>query len=853
VISPLEKRNHAVICHWSSVICNLFFLHTMTNCLKPSIVVTALLALNFVSATIQAQDASPSSSRSPSATAAPTPIALDQVPSEAESAFSELHQIEDTLSKARAALESTDIGLTNLKAEIKARMAEDARILAGNPSLDLLYPLRTTWQTYTVNLTNSEQDLTQRAANLEDQLASLKQMNQVWQPTLESAPQINMPPAVLQRVQKVVERIDKTKRTAESDRAQVLTLQSSLLMQEARIRRATAAIARAQSQALKDLLVRDGQPIWTAPSNLTSEWQTQSDESLASQWSATSAFIQRRPSSFGVHAALILVLAGFIQWLRRRIRKPAEAEPALERALSILDLPVSTAFVLSSLFGPALYSEAPRWIQALLGAVALVPTLLILRRLLERNLFPILYALVGLYLVTQLRLLAASVPALGRFFFLVETSGGFLFLIWFLRSGLVAPKLSQGGPVAPKLGESGPVMAKLGEGGKLATAKPRMADRFSRAILLIAKIGLIVFPAAALANILGYINLANLLATVFVRGVFLAAIFYVAIRVLDGFVVIALQVRPLGALRAVQLHRRMLYRRACRALEFLAVLFWLDLMLNFLGLLNPALAKIGDLLNAKVGMGSLELSLGRLLAFAITAWAAFLVSKFLRFLLEEDVYHHFRLERGLPYAISTMLHYSILLVGFVVALGALGIDLTKITILAGAFSVGVGFGLQNVINNFVSGLILLFERPIKIGDVIEIDGTVGEVRRIGIRACVIRTGQGSEIIVPNGALISNQVTNWTFSDRARAIEVSVNVLAGADSQRVVELLRTTATSEPGVASEPAPQVYVVNFSAGAVTFQLRAWTDRYQDWARVRSDLAVAVNSALVEERIAIA
>jgi len=495
----------------------------------------------------------------------------------------------------------------------------------------------------------------------------------------------------------------------------------------------------------------------------------------------------------------------------------------MERAFSILDLPVSTAFVLSSLFSPMLYSDAPRWIQALIGAVALVPTVLILRRQLERNLFPILYALIGLYLVTQLRLLAASVSSLARFFFLVETCGGFLFLVWLLRSG------------------------------KLTTAKAGAPDRFNRAIFFIAKIGLVVFPVAVLANILGYINLGNLLAIVFVRGVFLAAIFYVAIRVLDGFVVIALQVRPLGALRVVKLHRRMLHRRTCRTLEFLAVLFWLDLMLNFLGLLNPLLAKVGDLLDAKVGIGLLELSLGRLLAFAITVWAAFLVSKFLRFLLEEDVYHHLRLDRGLPYAISTMLHYSILLVGFVVALGALGIDLTKITILAGAFSVGVGFGLQNVINNFVSGLILLFERPIKIGDVIEMDGTVGEVRRIGIRACVIRTGQGSEIIVPNGALISNQVTNWTFSDRARAIEVSVNVLPGADSHRVVEVLRTTATSEPGITSEPPPQVYVVNFSAGAVTFQLRAWTDRYQDWARVRSDLAVAVNSALAEERIAIA
>jgi potassium efflux system protein len=96
----------------------------------------------------------------------------------------------------------------------------------------------------------------------------------------------------------------------------------------------------------------------------------------------------------------------------------------------------------------------------------------------------------------------------------------------------------------------------------------------------------------------------------------------------------------------------------------------------------------------------------------------------LRFLLEEDVYHHFQLERGIPYAISTMLHYVILLTGFFVALAELGIDLTKVTILAGAFTVGVGFGLQNVINNFVCGLILLFERPIKVGDFVQVDADV---------------------------------------------------------------------------------------------------------------------------------
>ena len=794
---------------------------------RKSIFVTALVALIFVigSPLAQGQDASaspsPSPSASPAAAATPTPIPLARAPSEAEAAFGELRQIEDSLSKDRSSLQATADGLSNLKNEIEARMAEDNRILAGNPSLDLLYRLRTTWQTFGDNLSGSEQDLAQRASNLETQLARLAQMNQLWQTTLQSVAQVAIPPVVLQRVQSVLDAINKAQRGADSDRTQVLTLQSSLLLEDARIRTAVAAIARAQSQALKDLLVRDGQPIWTAPATLTNEWQTRSGESISAQWGATTAFVQRLPFSFVLHAVAIALLAIFIQWLRRRLRKLTEA--ALQRAVPILDLPISTAFVLSTVLIPTVYLEAPRWIQALMGAVALVPTVLILRRLLERNLFPILYALAGLYLVTQLRVLAASLPALSRFLFLVETLGGFIFLIWLFRSG------------------------------KIGTAQAGATTRFSRALRIIAKIGLVIFPAAILANILGYLNLANLLGILYVRSVFLASLFYVVIRVIEGFLIIGLQVRPLGALHAVQLHRDMLQRRTCRVLEFLALLLWLDLILNFFGLLNPLLARIGEVLNAHIAIGSLDISLGRVLAFAIAVWASFLISKFLRFLLEEDVFQHFRLERGLPYAISTMVHYSILLVGFFVALGALGIDLTKITILAGAFSVGVGFGLQNVINNFVSGLILLFERPIKIGDVIEIGGTVGEVRRIGIRACVIRTADGSEIIVPNGSLISSQVTNWTFSDRARAIEVSVNILPGTDSQRIVELLKTSAASQSGIAKEPAPQVYVTSFTAGAIVFQLRAWTDRYQDWAQVRSDLALGLSDALAREKIGIA
>jgi small-conductance mechanosensitive channel len=107
--------------------------------------------------------------------------------------------------------------------------------------------------------------------------------------------------------------------------------------------------------------------------------------------------------------------------------------------------------------------------------------------------------------------------------------------------------------------------------------------------------------------------------------------------------------------------------------------------------------------------------------------------------------------------------------------------------------------------------------------------------------------------VPNGSFISGQVTNWTFSDQKRAVEVSVNVVGGTDPHRVVELLKSTAAAHPGVEKEPSPQVYVTNFSAGAVTFRLRAWTNRQEDWAQLRSDLSLALNDTLLRDKIAIA
>jgi small-conductance mechanosensitive channel len=175
----------------------------------------------------------------------------------------------------------------------------------------------------------------------------------------------------------------------------------------------------------------------------------------------------------------------------------------------------------------------------------------------------------------------------------------------------------------------------------------------------------------------------------------------------------------------------------------------------------------------------------------------------------------------------------------------MGVNLTKVTVLAGALGVGIGFGLQSVVNNFVSGLILLFERPVSAGDSIEVGDLLGEVRRIGMRSSTIRTAKGADIIVPNSQLVSEKVTNWTLSDRKRRIDLPVGVNYGADPKEVIRLLEEASSRHPDILKNPPPQCIFVGYGDSSINFELRSWTDKFDDWPQVRSDLAVDIYDAV--------
>ena len=212
----------------------------------------------------------------------------------------------------------------------------------------------------------------------------------------------------------------------------------------------------------------------------------------------------------------------------------------------------------------------------------------------------------------------------------------------------------------------------------------------------------------------------------------------------------------------------------------------------------------------------------------------------MRFFFREEVLRRFHMSRGLPELIASMLYYLLLVIVVLAAVNAGGIELNKFTVLTGAFGVGIGFGLQNIINNFVSGLILQFERPVHLDDIIEIDNNTGRVTRIGIRSSTIQTFQGAEVIIPNANLISSKVINWTLSESQRRRELPVGVAYGSNPKIVLKILRDAAARHELVLTKPEPMVYFKGFGESSLDFELHFWVMQENNGLLITSEVALA-------------
>ena len=741
-----------------------------------------------------------------------------EVAAQAEAAFASLQSMEGNLSADEATL-AIQQDLPVLTRESSARLEESSRTLASNPSLPTLQRSNREWEAVRKELAEWKRSLMKRETQLDEDRARLAQLEQVWKATHASVLESKMPPEVVEQVEHVMAAVKRTQDKAEAQRMVVLSLQTRVAEQDGRAIHTLNAIERAREAFIRRLFVRDGQPLWSAElwSHSAQNLVEQSHQSLSRQVRALRGYLERKSGSLFLQGVLFLAILFGLIGARRSLRKLGGDEAS--HAARVFDSPVATAAVLALLASSWIYPEAPRLFLAISGAAAMIPTILVVRKLIDRRLFPVLNALVVFYFVDQLRVVAASQADLSRFLLMTEMLGGALFAVWLLRPGRFG--------AAPA------------------------GDRFWKGIGKACGVALGWFAVAFLADALGYVSLSKLLGHALLQSAYMALILYAVVRIIDGLFLSALSVPPLARLGLVKRHQDLLRSRLQSMVAWAAILFWAAYVLEALSLRAPVFEDLRAVLTRGWTAGSFTISPGDIVLFGLTVWASFLVSRLLRFVLEEEVYARVKLAPGLYYSISKMVNYAVLVVGFLIGLAVLKFDLTKLTILVGAFGVGLGFGLQNIINNFVSGLILLFERPIKVGDVIQLGGNEGVVKHIGIRASIVEAPNGSEYIVPNGSLISETVTNWTHSDRLRRIDLPITVAGPADARRVMELLTGAAAGQPQVLKDPPPQALLGGVAGDSMSFELRVWTNQTEHWSEIRSELALGVRASLEEHHIA--
>ena len=247
---------------------------------------------------------------------------------------------------------------------------------------------------------------------------------------------------------------------------------------------------------------------------------------------------------------------------------------------------------------------------------------------------------------------------------------------------------------------------------------------------------------------------------------------------------------------------------------------------------------VSGLLAPGFNIGTQRVSVGLAVTALGTLYGSLLAASIVPKVILDERFGGRNMEEAGRLSVGRLLHYFMVLVGFLVALSMLGFDWTKLTIILSAFGVGIGFGLQNIVNNFVSGLILLFERPLREGDTIELGGKGGgKIKKIGLRATHVETFEQAVVVIPNADLVTNPVTNWTLGNRQVRLSVPVSVGYGSDVRQVGETLLACAAADHAVLKSPAPQVLFMGMGESALDFELRVRIRDADDRLSVRSRL----------------
>jgi potassium-dependent mechanosensitive channel len=745
----------------------------------------------------------------------PAAVASPQLVRAAESAYAELERARE-LAGSDGALDELAASVRKMEAEVDR--LRSAQVPGQTGPYDADYAARELTRRQAA-LAAWDERLSERVHALDGARTSVRQLRETWRLTAASLDP-TVPPALAARAADVRERAAAVQRLLDQRLSAALELQDRMAAIKLSLSAALASLEAANLARREELFEIESTPLWRKSAWTRASWSLPLVRAMQTQAGVALQYAGSEPVRSLVHLVLFAALLAAGLGVTRKARAASPPTPGWTAAQqAVMRHPVDSAILMAICATPLVHPGRPPAIDFLMYFAGIVPIVRIASVLAPDSRRPVL-AVAALFLTARLVMLAPHVGVSARLALLAVSAAAAAGCVAGLRSG-------------------GWVLRLHARRWKL----PLVAATAAAAAL---------FAVCAIANIAGNVSLAEFLTDATLSSVFGGAAVATCVAVLSGAFRTLLALPSSERFALVRAHRDLLARRADGALRIGALVSWGFLTLRGFHATPLFRETAFSVLASRVKVGGLDLSVGDVVAFAATLAIAVWLSRALKFFLDESILPAFAVQRGSAAAISTSARYVVVGVGFGAALLAAGVEMTRFTVLAGTLGVGIGFGLQNVVNNFVSGLILLYEQPVQVGDVIEVGQLSGEVRRIGVRSSTVRTFQGADVIVPNSNFISAEVVNWTRSDRFRRVDIELGVAYGSEPARVAELLVQVAAGCAAVAPVPAPVALFTGFGESALQFQLRIWTT-VDDWTATASALRSSISDVLPRAGVVLA
>lgn len=775
-----------------------------------------ILFLFFVWIPIQAQ--TEIESKSDTLQVEPDPIPINEITSTTEALSTRFVKLKDLI-KPSTLLQTVDTVLHNSEVEITSAQTQ----LYGDSSEQTyreLQNLLRLWQGYEGNLSSVQERLTKRSDEIQEVIDELNDYLKVWFKTKEKGTENGASKEVMESIDDVIENINSILLMSTMRSDSVFMVQKKLTDQALIIDEVIHEIKTRQKNLQKSYFVLDRPPIWEEFSSFSSPAAILGavKEAIKSDFKSLWSFFKSERTNLMyqiIFLVLLFIMMFYLKrkWFRTDADKPINGDKA---ALVFINHPLATVLSVGLLISFFFYKNPPPALAEYTSILLLTSAVYLLPKIVVKRLR------FTLFMVLVLLLISMFINYVG----IGSIEGRLAQLFSFLVLGYA-----------------------LIEFRKNKTIQNHFAGQRNRILTITLSVFTVLTWLGVIATLIGSTNLADFILGGVLYSTVFAILTWLAIEIFASLIELLVKEDPQISVSSLSNLRLLIQKRMRGLLIFFGIVFWVYTTFISFGVIKYVVELVTDFMEVNWQLGEVTISMGGIISFALIIVVTLIILRVIKTLFSEEWLEYTNISKSSSGGISMVLRIVVFTIGFYLAASAAGINFSQLGFIFGALSVGIGFGLQNVVLNFIAGLILAFERPIHIGDTIEVDMEFGVVSEIGIRASKIKKFSGSEVIIPNGDLISKKVINFTLSDEKRRFKVPFRTSIDAEPRKVMALLTQVASGHENTLKEPAPKTYFAGYGDTSLDFFLYFWTE-FSTGLSTQSEVIIRAHEALKEAGI---